>query len=407
MPTTTISGLTHEASHPFLDTDTSRWISSEDFFLHARSPEASDADHQWIWLYRAPWMQVVAGGSDDEMSIAGLLDQWRHEQRTVLNLRPILGNRLVLINVDQVAVQEIRTKLGLALWQGDPAEETSLPPATATCAAKLFEWCRPRDWDLFEALEASAWHGEGKPCFRQDLQPPDDTAFTGILSVIQNGLGYSLLRDQLQKAEQDLELLQAERDAQVGKLSHAENEKRELAQENELLLAQLHQVQEELERSYLSQTEAKNEQDRQTQALAEKDAQIAKLTRERDNLSKDQKELQQKSAAEGKQIQELRKNAEEHQAQITKLTKERDAQVDKLSHAENEKRELAQENELLLAQLHQVQEELERYYLANQELIAGLDRSTLTMHRARAAISRKLSAQQPRQQRNGKVVVSL
>ena len=297
MPTF-ISGLSNEHSLPFLDADTLQWLPPDDFFRHAQAPEASEPDQQWIWLYRAPWTQLLVH-REDKTAIADMLAQWRHEQRTVLNLRPKLGSRLVLINIDQVDVQEIRARLGLASGQDDPphspAEEASLPPATATCAARLFEWCQPRDWDLFEALEASAWHGQGKPCFRQDITPPDDPAFMDVLRTIQNGLGHPILRDQFQKAEQKLERLHAERDDQA----------------------------------------------------------------------------------------------------------------EKLSRVTDEHRELTQENELLLAQLHQVQEELERYYLANQELIAGLDRSSQTMHQARKAISHRLTATPPRQQGNGRVIVSL
>jgi len=45
--------------------------------------------------------------------------------------------------------------------------------------------------------------------------------------------------------------------------------------------------------------------------------------------------------------------------------------------------DLQQENELLLLQLHQVQEELELYYLANQEMIAALKKSRQSMDQAR------------------------
>ncbi len=314
MPTTHISGLTHEASLPFPDADTVHWLSPEDFFRHARSPEASDPDQQWVWLYRAPWMQVVAS-RDNETTIAALLDQWRHEQRTILNLRPILGSRLVLINVDQVSAQEIRARLGL---EGDRVElspepafagKDANPSNLSSCAAKLFEWCLPRDWDLFEALEATAWHGQGKPCFRQDITPPDDQTFMDLLQTLRHGLEHASLQARLRTAEQDFKQLQTDQ-----------------------------------------------EQTRQ----------------------------------------------DVRQAQA-----ERDEHAKKLARIESKHKELSQENELLLAQLHQVQEELERYYLANQDLIAGLDRSTQTMHRARAAVSRNLPAQQPRQQRSGKLIVSL
>lgn len=45
--------------------------------------------------------------------------------------------------------------------------------------------------------------------------------------------------------------------------------------------------------------------------------------------------------------------------------------------------DLQQENELLLLQLHQVQEELELYYLANKEMITALQQANRSMNQAR------------------------
>lgn len=50
--------------------------------------------------------------------------------------------------------------------------------------------------------------------------------------------------------------------------------------------------------------------------------------------------------------------------------------------------QLRNENTLLLETLHKVQEELEAYYLANNELIAAVRRSESTMLRARSIITR-------------------
>ena len=50
-------------------------------------------------------------------------------------------------------------------------------------------------------------------------------------------------------------------------------------------------------------------------------------------------------------------------------------------------RELEEENDLMLGQLHQVQEELERYFLANRELRDAMRQSTGTLHSARCLIA--------------------
>jgi chromosome segregation ATPase len=52
----------------------------------------------------------------------------------------------------------------------------------------------------------------------------------------------------------------------------------------------------------------------------------------------------------------------------------------------NKSKDLQEENDLLLAQLHQVQEELERYYLNNKELEAGMSEITTTLKLARQSL---------------------
>jgi hypothetical protein len=120
----------------------------------------------------------------------------------------------------------------------------------------------------------------------------------------------------------------------------------QLTQENELLLLQLHQVQEELERYFLQGRELTQERDEQAKLATEWQAQIQQLIQVRDE--------QVKVAAEGR-------------TQIQKLTQERDEQAKQSTERQ------AQGNELLLLQLHQVQEELEHYFLQWQELSAKDD----------------------------------
>lgn len=117
-----------------------------------------------------------------------------------------------------------------------------------------------------------------------------------------------LLNNQI--GEKSSQLQQAEKRAQ--------ERTGELQQENDLLLTQLHQVQEELETKYLQGQEAES-----------------KLLEVERQLSQQQKKLEER------------------------LTQKK---------ADAELSELRDENELLLLQLHQVQEELERYYLENREL---------------------------------------
>lgn len=120
----------------------------------------------------------------------------------------------------------------------------------------------------------------------------------------------------------------------------AKDKSEELAQENELLLLQLHQVQEELESTFLEK-----------QALEH---------------AKQQLEAQQH------QVQEQVKQLTESHDKLAAVSVEQKNRLEKVLRAQEETerkaKDLQQENELLLLQLHQVQEELEHYFLQYQEL---------------------------------------
>jgi septal ring factor EnvC (AmiA/AmiB activator) len=66
------------------------------------------------------------------------------------------------------------------------------------------------------------------------------------------------------------------------------------------------------------------------------------------------------------------------------------AQADAKAAEINKAKDLQEENDLLLAQLHQVQEELERYYLNNKDLEAGLGEATTTLQLARQSLVKTL-----------------
>ena len=59
--------------------------------------------------------------------------------------------------------------------------------------------------------------------------------------------------------------------------------------------------------------------------------------------------------------------------------------------AENKCKALSEENDLLLTQLHHAQEELESYYLANQEFRVAMGQTQKTLRRTRNLVSRLVS----------------
>ena len=183
-----------------------------------------------------------------------------------------------------------------------------------------------------------------------------------VVGGVRNGpeLALELLRGYREDSQRYEALIVKAREAQQHSLAAEEREAKErtdraagelkaVTDENELLLAQLHQVQEELERLFLEHAQAKSELEKQSESMST-------LAQQRDADA----HARAVALAEGDAVrQELdaqkaaRADAEE-QARTARTT------VDETTARLND---TAQENELLLSQLHQVQEELERYFL--------------------------------------------
>jgi hypothetical protein len=136
--------------------------------------------------------------------------------------------------------------------------------------------------------------------------------------------------DKIKAAEAALKSSQSEWQKERAEWANAD---KTLKQENELLLLQLHQVQEELERSFLQCQELQQAQ--------------SKWQKERAEWANERDALTRARAA---------------------LTTQLEARRAEPAPAKPADESLKQENELLLLQLHQVQEELERYFLQCQEL---------------------------------------
>lgn len=197
------------------------------------------------------------------------------------------------------------------------------------------------------------------------------------------------------QAWQQLADLQADRHAQARRAAQeaatrlAEETQRSAAtrQEGELLLAQLHQVQEELEATFLKSQETAKARDalqaEHQAALAANASQAAKWQAEQKAL---QDKLAQSSRAADERNAELAKlraerdqlsaAAQQHKTQAEALKQEADKQKAELQRRPDpaplqaQLAEATQENELLLLQLHHVQEELEHYFLQHRELAA-------------------------------------
>ena len=156
--------------------------------------------------------------------------------------------------------------------------------------------------------------------------------------------------EQLCAAKAAAEKVAAERQSQLDEAANASGMQRaevaELKSENELLLLQLHQVQEELESWFLNGKAGEEELSSAKQVTQEAEA----LAHAR------QAEIEQLCAAK---------------AAADKLAAECQSQLDQAAKALETQRaevaELKSESELLLLQLHQVQEELESWFLKTKD----------------------------------------
>ncbi|GAB3537724.1 hypothetical protein GCM10027343_01620 [Noviherbaspirillum agri] len=210
------------------------------------------------------------------------------------------------------------------------------------------------------------------------------------------------VQEELNRNTKEIERLTQEASAkadelakQVASRSKLAETTREQKQENELLLLQLHQVQEELERFYLEAQQQKEKikalQDAEKVAterakgieqlsqeklkLASEKENFAKLATEREKgieqLNQEKSKLTSEKDSLARLATEREKKSEELTKQLakqTELAQSLEARLKKATSAPVVSAEVQQENDLLLRQLHQVQEELERYYIENQRL---------------------------------------
>ena len=162
----------------------------------------------------------------------------------------------------------------------------------------------------------------------------------------------------------------AQRDHETKAKVEAQAQLKAAQGEGELLLLQLHQVQEELESNFLQLQDSKQE----VKKLAESAQQLAVIKQKVEVEAQEKTELQKKLLLESEAkialvkdkatlVQEKETLAQEKKA----LGVTRDAEANAKTAALAQLKAAQSEGELLLVQLHQVQEELESYYLKHKD----------------------------------------
>ena len=269
-----------------------------------------------------------------------------------------------------------------------------------------------------------------------DLQKAQLTETLNQLAAVQNAHEESKAALAAAKNEQDKQTtitddLIAKLCAANSQLEASTSAEKTLTEESDLLLLQLHQVQEELESYFLQYQELKKEVESTQAQLTETQAQLAAAQsaredsnatladarNEQDRQSEIANDLWAKLATANSQLQESNaaltsvKNERDNQtavareltAALTEANLRTEASIAALAAAKNEQqqqtsttsdleaklsathsqleasasveKELKEESELLLLQLHQVQEELEVYFLKYQETTKEVETS--------------------------------
>jgi hypothetical protein len=185
---------------------------------------------------------------------------------------------------------------------------------------------------------------------------------------------------ELADAQAQMKDRSAERDQACKALEAAQAQLKESKEEGELLLLQLHQVQEELEQLFLqgkekdtahqkAQSDAKAALEKANQAAKQAADQAAKaLAGAKADHDKALAEAQAQIKVRTTERDAKAKDVAEAQAQLSQRTGERDQARGALEAAQAQLKESQEEGELLLLQLHQVQEELETHFLRGKDL---------------------------------------
>ncbi len=398
-----------------------------------------------VWFYRAPWaLPETWDACQASQTAEEILSLWLKHHRALLRKRRAWGTHLLLVNADRVDFRALLDFLNLPAEaaKSERVDRDSFSVLNALLA-RSFESSFAEHWDVFEALEALAWHsGESSPDEAEDLAM-SDAAVLNTFQLLLDSRALPGTKDRLAKAQVQVqqhgeelvalrgELEQARRDATQLKATHLqtleanaqtkaklEADVTTLRDEGRSLLAQLHRVQEELEKTYLESRGKLVAADKQRAELAGELTKLqAELKEQADMaaattaaLTKLQKEKSTEGALQGKlkaELAQLHNEKAAVTAAAEKLQRELDTVRLQLAQevrarerttrqaveqAQAKLKVLQEENELMLLQMHQVQEELERYFFENRQLHEFVTQSRDSQDRARKLISRLMMA---------------
>lgn len=186
-----------------------------------------------------------------------------------------------------------------------------------------------------------------------------------------------------QEWQDKLKTLEQEHDKDRSVLQELQVKMVTAQQESSLLIGQLHQTQEELEKYYFENKKSSDLLNQEKKKLIDFEKKTEELTKKSDELNKSVAQLNKDKLALNEQKAKLEELVKQETQKLDQLKKQKNEELAKLNQKNKQliqekeslqanqiSPQIKQENEWLIKQLHQVQEEMERYYLENQKLKA-------------------------------------
>ena len=301
-----------------------------------------------------------------------MLQEWKQYNKAILNFYYRNKEKSILVHTRQVEenkhhyLEHLNTAIGLPIDTTvnctalSEQTDISTPHKNAIDHKMLHYFFAqniiqefPEIVEVYEELQSVA------TLFFEDTLEPHTSMQEMFLNTLKVEDHYAqtlgTYESSLQDTQQELEEQKATLEQTKQHNETIAKEKDEQEEENQLLLTQLHTVQEELEKHYIKNQKELQEISKEQEALKQEKEKLT-LT-----IAQKEEELQHQKSKESELVQKLKQELEEQKATLEQ-TKQHNETIAK------EKDEQEEENQLLLTQLHLVQEELERYYLENQKL---------------------------------------
>ncbi len=322
------------------------------------------AIEQTLWLAVVQAEYFLADAVEYGGALAAAAQLWTQQTKALLDLQRQQRRKLQLFNLHQALANpsQFQQLLKVDLTNGNYVEPIDTCNVSLLAASQYLAQ-HPELQALNTLLQASVL----PLCDSEVLTLNIEQILLHNRSLLAATQERDLALSQLHHVQQELELGQQANKAELDAANQTQAKlqlelEQEIAaksaaqQECNLVLSQLHHVQEELESSYLSNKSALD---------------IANQTQ-----AKLQLEIEQETAAKNAtkhtilQLEaDLKKATTEHgklYQQLEKVTAEKGAALQKKARAEANYQSSSEERDLILTQLHQVQEQLEQYYLTLQ-----------------------------------------